>query len=66
MVSADIDDFCALMKGEKESIIVIPAIKTGPMHEEAFSVTMDNCCMHQNFLDVVCPYVHRLFEDSAD
>ncbi len=36
MVSADIDDFYAMMKGERESIVVVPAIKTGPMHEEAF------------------------------
>lgn len=66
MVSADIDDFCALMKGEKESITVIPAIKTGPMHDEAFSVTMENCCMHQSFLDIVCPYVHRLLGETGD
>ncbi len=61
MVSADIDDFRDLMTGEKETITVVPAIKTGPMHEEAFSVKMDNCCFHQNFLDVVYPYIKEHF-----
>ncbi len=64
MVSADIDDFYAMMKGERESIVVVPAIKTGPMHEEAFSVTMENCCMHQNFLDVVYPYIKETMGSS--
>ena len=57
MVSADIDDFYDLMTGEKEEITVIPAIKTGPMHDEAFTVKMDNCCFHRNFLDVIYPYI---------
>ena len=39
MVSADIDRILwhEMMKGERDSVVVIPAIKTGPMTEEAFS-----------------------------
>lgn len=66
MVSADIDDFYALMKGDRESIIVTPAIKTGPMHDEAFSVTMENCCLHKSFLEVVYPYVKQKMDLQAE
>ena len=54
------------MKGERDSVVVIPAIKTGPMTEEAFSVTMENCCMHRNFLDIVYPYIKKMMENGED
>ena len=60
MVSADLDDFYELLTGKREEITVIPAIKTGPMHEEAFSVGLENCSVHQNFIDVVYPYIKKL------
>lgn len=66
MVSADIDEFYEMMKGERDSVVVIPAIKTGPMTEEAFSVTMENCCMHRNFLDIVYPYIKKMMENGED
>lgn len=57
MVSADIEDFRALSEGEKEEIIVIPAIRTGPMLEEAFRVGPHNFCNHKSFMEIVYPYI---------
>ena len=66
MVSADIDDFYRLMTGERQEITVIPAIKTGPMHDEAFTVKMDNCCFHRNFLDVIYPYIKENMKNLSE
>ncbi len=60
MVSVDIDDFYGLLTGQKDEIMVVPAIKTGPMIDEAFSIRLENCSVHQNFVDIVYPYIKKL------
>ena len=45
---------------------MIPAIKTGPMHDEAFTVKMDNCCFHRNFLDVIYPYIKENMKNLSE
>ena len=59
MVSADLEDFKALSEGTAESITVVPAIRTGPMEQEAFVVNQDNFCNHENFVTMVYPYVKK-------
>ena len=38
-------------------ITVIPAIRTGPMTNEAFKVGPQNFCNHRSFLEIVYPYI---------
>lgn len=57
MVSADLEDFRALSEGSVDVITVIPAIRTGPMTNEAFKVGPQNFCNHRSFLEIVYPYI---------
>lgn len=57
MVSADLEEFRALSEGTVDEITVIPAIRTGPMTEEAFRVGPQNFCNHRSFLEIVYPYI---------
>ncbi len=57
MVSADLEDFRALSEGSVDQITVVPAIRTGPMINEAFKVEPQNFCNHKSFLEVVYPYI---------
>ena len=60
MVSADLEDFKALSEGSVDEITVVPAIRTGPMIDEAFKVGPQNFCNHRSFLDIVYPYLKEL------
>ncbi len=57
MVSADIEDFRELMEGRRESVDVTPAIRTGPMLNEVFTVPRDGFCEHESFLKMVYPFI---------
>ncbi|MGN1350161.1 MAG: NUDIX domain-containing protein [Anaerovoracaceae bacterium] len=57
MVSADLEEFRLLSEGKVDEITVVPAIRTGPMKEEAFRVGPQNFCNHRSFLEVVYPYL---------
>ncbi len=59
MVSANVEEFRALSEGSVDKITVIPAIKTGLMMDEAFTVTQDNFCNHASFLELVYPYLRQ-------
>lgn len=63
MVSADLEDFRRLSEGLVDAITVTPAIRTGPMKKETFSVQQNNFCNHSTFLKVVYPYLKRYAED---
>ena len=71
MVSADIDDYYKLCRGELDSIDVIPAIRTGPMLRERFSVKREDFCLHDSFIYVIYPFVKdfvrpfiKMYEDE--
>ena len=59
MVSADLEDFKSLSEGSTDEITVIPAIRTGPMIDEAFKVGPQNFTNHKSFLKIVYPYVRQ-------
>ena len=59
MVSADIDEYKQLSEGNRDSITVIPAIKTGPMEDEAFEIGIDNICNHESFPRMVYPFIMK-------
>ncbi|MCI8284902.1 MAG: NUDIX domain-containing protein [Firmicutes bacterium] len=61
MVSANADEFKSLSEGIVNEITVIPAIKTGLMTEEAFTVNPANFCNHESFVKVVYPYLKKKF-----
>ena len=65
MVSADLEDFKALSEGSVDSITVVPAIRTGPMQNEAFVVNQDNFCNHESFVTLVYPYVKKYLEENG-
>ncbi len=57
MVSADIEEFRELCEGRRKTVEVIPAIRTGPMLHEKFSVTIDQFSWHDSFLQLVYPFI---------
>lgn len=63
MVSANADEFKALSEGTVDEITVIPAIKTGLMTEEAFTVNPANFCNHESFIRVVYPYLKGFIKE---
>ena len=65
MVSADLEDFKALCEGTTDIITVVPAIRKGPMDQEAFVVTQDNFCNHENFISIVYPYVKKYIAENG-
>ncbi len=60
MVSADLDEFMDLVNKKRKSITVTPAIRTGLMHEEAFTISKGNCSLHKSFTYKVYPYLKKL------
>ena len=57
MVSADLDDFWKLCKGEINEIELIPAIRTGPMLHEKFMVPRSEICFHRSFTELAYPFI---------
>ena len=74
MVSADLEDYYHLCRGDVDSIDVIPAIRTGPMLREKFTVERKDFCFHDSFVfmiypfvkDYVKPYVEMYKNDSEE
>lgn len=57
MISADIEEFRELMEGARDSIEVTPAIRTGPMLDDVFTVGREGFCEHDSFLKLVYPFI---------
>ena len=57
MVSADLEEYRELCEGTRETIEVVPAIRTGPMLHETFTVTREKFSEHESFLKIVYPFI---------
>lgn len=65
MVQADIGDLLALSTGTCDEITVVPAIRTGPMLDEAFMVGPGNFCNHESFVSMAYPFIMRCLGEPA-
>ncbi len=64
MVSVDLDEFMDLVSKRRKIITVTPAIRTGLMHEEAFTIGRGNCSIHKSFIYRVYPYFKKLIGEG--
>lgn len=66
MVSVDLEEFYQLCTGQRETVEVIPAIRTGPMLHERFIVPSSDICIHRSFAEVVYPFIKDYAEYFRD
>lgn len=62
MVSADIHEYKEMCEGKRESIEVVPAVRTGPLIHETFTAKKDDFTDHASFLAVVYPFIMEYVE----
>ena len=57
MVSADLEEYWKLCKGEIDKIELVPAIRTGPLLHEKFLVPRSDICIHRSFTELAYPFI---------